>query len=326
MGGYKIGLWLPTRASLSTISIATPGMWLEEMKASFTTALARIPNVTVIDGLDFREARIHNGSIIVDEVDFADLDLFFWFGEIDRAYDSFHISVLDAIGQKTIVINDAVGLRIALDKLATQLQLSCNGIPVPEFFAVTRRNIECMKGPISRKPYLLKPRLGTFGIGITMITSYDQLVDIVDYSEADVHFIEEYIESTPEDFIGINVVGGNIVSSYGKERSKFAGWKVFDRGRRGGGMVDKTPSPEQAQIAIDVYRATKLDLLGVDIVKSRGGRNFVVDVNSFPGLYPTSTRSAKDIAEIVVELIAQKLGHSFEAHGAFDRQTAGMIA
>jgi glutathione synthase/RimK-type ligase-like ATP-grasp enzyme len=283
-------------------------MWLDEMKADFIGALGEIPDFELVDGLDFRQAHIRNGNVILGDVNFADLSLFFWFGELDRGHASFHIDLLDAIGQKTVVVNNAPSLRIALDKLVTQLHLSRHGIPVPDFFAVSRRNVEQIRRPLSQKPFLLKPRLGTFGIGITMITSFDQLVDIVDYSEAEAHFIEEFIESTPDDFIGINVVGGEIVSSYGKEPSKFSGWKVFDRDRRGGGMVKKNPSPEQAKIAIDVYRATNLDLFGVDIIKSLAGQNFVVDVNSFPGLYPTSSRTSRDMAQIFVDLIARKLG------------------
>ncbi len=282
-------------------------MWMASLKQDFVDALQRHPQFDVFDNLDFRRAYIRNGDVFLDDFNLSELDLFFWFGELDRRNDSFHIDVLEALGHKVVVVNNARALRIALDKLVTQLHLSRHGIPVPEFLAISRNNIEQARAILDRKPFILKPRLGTFGIGITRIESYGQLVDIIDYSEMEAHFIEELIECTPDDFIGINVIGGKIISSYGKEPSKFHDWKIFDRERRGGGMVSREPTPEQAHIAVEVFRATNLDLLGIDIIRSKTGQSYVVDVNSFPGLYPTSSNHSAKLAKLFVELIEGKL-------------------
>jgi glutathione synthase/RimK-type ligase-like ATP-grasp enzyme len=304
-----IGLWLPTRTSLSPISLATPGMWIEELKADFLAALRRTGDFDIVDGLDFRQAYINKGSVFLGDFNFADLDLFFWVGELDRGRGSFHIDLLEAIGEQTIVINDAASLRLALDKLLTQRALSRHGIAVPEYLAVSRTNVAQVEKLIEHKLFILKPRLGTFGIGITRVANFDHLVDILDYSEIDAHFLEECIDCAPEDFMGINIIGGQIVSCYGKERAKFRGWKVLDRDRKGGGMVPKTPLPEQAQLALEVSRAIPLDMLGVDIVRSTATRlSYVVDVNSFPGLYPTLNKcSGHDVAQLFVDLITRKL-------------------
>jgi glutathione synthase/RimK-type ligase-like ATP-grasp enzyme len=323
MVGYNIGLWLPTRTTLSPISIAAPGMWLEEVKSDFLAALKRRPEYNVIDGLDFRRAYIHNGDVFVGNMNLATLDVYFWFGELDRSQSSFHIDILEAIGQKTIVINSAPALRIVLDKLKTQLHLAQHQIAVPDFIAVSRDNIEQVAESIGKKPFILKPRLGAFGVGITRVASYDELVDIVDYSGFDTHFLEEFVECTPNDFIGINLIDGIIVSSYGKAPSKFRNWKICDRDRRGGEMVVKLPSPEQARIATEVYRAIGLDILGVDILRSPSGRNFVVDVNSFPGLYPVlNVESEFDLAELLVNLIGRKLDKARLVHQINSRDVA----
>jgi glutathione synthase/RimK-type ligase-like ATP-grasp enzyme len=306
---YTVGLWIPTRTSLSPISIERPGMWMESLKADFLAALARQADYQVIDGLDFRQAHIRSGDVYLGDRNLAALDVFFWFGEIDRGHASYHLNVLDALGQRTRVVNGAGGQRIALDKLLTQLHLRRHGVPVPEFLAVSRDIVYDVRGLVERKPFLLKPRLGSFGVGITRVEGFDQLVDIIDYSEQPAHFLEELIDSTPEGFIGVNVIGDTVVSGYGKEPSAFHGWKVFDRGRRGGHMVPRRPSPEQEQIAQKVARVTGLDLLGVDIVRSREGRDYVVDVNTFPGLYPSlNAHFGHDVAQLCVDVIARKLG------------------
>jgi glutathione synthase/RimK-type ligase-like ATP-grasp enzyme len=308
MARYTVGLWVPTRMSLSPISIERPGMWMESLKTDFLAALARQADYEVFDGLDFRRAHIHSGDVYLGDRNLAALDVFFWFGEIDRGHASYHLNVLDALGQRTQVVNGAAGQRIALDKLMTQLHLRRHGIPVPEFLAISRDNVHAVRDLILRKPFLLKPRLGSFGVGITRVEGFDQLVDIIDYSEQPAHFLEELIDSAPEDFIGINVIGGTVVSGYGKELSAFRGWKVFDRCRRGGHMVPRRPSAEQEQIARQVACVTGLDLLGVDIVRSRAGRNYVVDVNTFPGLYPgLNAHFGHDVAQLCVEVIARKL-------------------
>jgi glutathione synthase/RimK-type ligase-like ATP-grasp enzyme len=308
MAQYTVGLWVPTRSSLSTISIEHPGMWMESLKADFLANLALNTDYKVIDDLDFRRGHIRNGDVYIGDINFADIDVYFWFGELDRRHTSYHIDVLEAIGQKTRVVNDATALRIALDKLITQLCLSRHGIPVPEFLAVSRDNVYDVRDIVERKPYIIKPRLGSFGVGITRVTSFDQLVDLIDYSEHTAHFLEEFIESSQEGFIGINVIGGTVVSSYGKEPGSFRGWKVFDRERRGGHMVLRVPSPEQERIALDVARVTGLDILGVDIIQSVTGQNYVIDVNTFPGLYPDLNRQfGSDVAQLCVEVIEQKL-------------------
>src|SRR5262245_8615837 len=283
-------------------------MWMESLKADFLAALARNLDCEVIDGLDFRRAHIRNGDVYCGDVNFADLDVFFWFGELDRGHASYHIDMLDAIGRKTRVVNDAHALRIALDKLVTQLYLHRHGVSVPEFLAVSRDNVDDVRDVVERKPFILKPRLGSFGVGITRIVSFDQLVDIIDYSEHTAHFLEEFIESSPEDFIGVNVIGGTVVSSYGKEPSNFRGWKVFNRERRGGHMVPRVPSPEQERMALEVGRVTGLDILGVDIIRSASGQSYAIDVNSFPGLYPDlNTQFGYDVAQLCVGVIARKL-------------------
>jgi hypothetical protein len=154
-----------------------------------------------------------------------------------------------------------------------------------------------------------KPRLGSFGIGITSVVTHDELVDVVDYSEKDIHFLEEFIDTCPDGFIGINVIGRKVVCGYSKEPSKYRGWKIFDRDRRGGGMVPKKPTPEQERIALSVADAVGLDLFGVDMLTTKDGKNYVIDVNPFPGLYPElNGMTEAAVPQLLADLVLQKLG------------------
>jgi glutathione synthase/RimK-type ligase-like ATP-grasp enzyme len=281
-------------------------MLLETVQHQIVEELRSCPEVEVIEGLDFRRAHIRNGEVMIGDFRFSDLDLFFWFGEIIREYDSFDIHLLDAIAQRTIVMNSGAAVRIALDKLLTQLHLHRAGVPIPDFLVVSRENVGDACGAMNGRPYVAKPRLGSFGIGITSVASHDDLVDVIDYSEKDIHFLEEFVEAGQDGFIGINVIGRNVVNGYAKEASKYRGWKIFDRYRRGGGMVPKRPTPDQERMALCVAETIGLDVLGVDILTTQEGKHYVIDVNPFPGLYPEINGVA--VPSLLVNVILQKLG------------------
>ncbi|PRP97402.1 Ribosomal protein S6 modification protein [Enhygromyxa salina] len=306
MHELNIGLWLPTRASMSSIAVHSPGMWLEQLEREFVERLSARPGVLIVPQLDFRVAHIRNGRVLAGDFDFATLDAYFWFGELDRSYGSFHLEVLEAIGQRCPVLNTAESVRTTLDKYRTQMVLERHGVPVPDFMLISRDNVEAVRDLVDARPHIIKPRLGSFGVGITRVANHDQLVDIVDYSEHPSHFVEAFIESTPDRFIGVNVVGDQVVAAYGKEVAKFRGWKVMDRHRRGGGMFSRQPTPEQRRIAIAAARATGLDFAGVDIIESKAGESFVVDVNPFPGFYP-GIHEGVDLVRHLVDALLAKL-------------------
>lgn len=248
------------------------------------------------------------GQFFLGDFCFSDLDLFFWFGEIDRNLDSYHIKVLETISKKTKVINNPKALKIGLDKYYSQSICKKKGVPTPKFFLVTNKNVNSVKKTIEKKQFIIKPRLGSFGSGIMKISDYQNLIDIMDYSNIDSHFLEEFIDYNPKDWIGINVIGGKIAYAYGKQASKFSDWKVFDRDRKGGKMILKTPLPEQKKIALAVGKATGLEIFGVDIIKSRKGKNYVIDVNTFPGLYPNMFSLEKiDGVKLFIDLLKSKL-------------------
>lgn len=300
----KIGLWLLSRKNFSPVSVEKPGMWIRSFRDDFVKKLKKEKGFEVIENLDFRKAIVKNGEVFLKGFCFSDLDLFFWFGEIERQLDSYHIEILEAISDSTVVVNHPRALKIGLDKFYSQLQLKKSGVTVPDFFMISKNNLEEVRKEIEGRKFILKPRLGSCGLGIMKVSSYQSLVDIIDYSNEQKHFLEEFIEYDLNDWIGINVVNQKVIYSYGKQSSMISGWKVFDRERRGGKMILKKPSKEQEQIALKVGKVTGLDVFGVDIIKSRNGKNFVIDVNTFPGLYPEMFRAAGiDGAKVFIDLI-----------------------
>ncbi|MFH0868188.1 MAG: ATP-grasp domain-containing protein [Candidatus Woesearchaeota archaeon] len=303
----RIGLWLPYREKLTTVTEERPGYLLKEVRDKIVTSIFKKKNVKIIDDLDFRKAIIKNGSAYLNDFCFDNLDVFFWMGELGRSEKMYPLEVLRAISKKCRVIHDPKAYEIGLDKFASLEMLRENGINVPEIMLIPQTGIDqAVKVFRKWKEAAIKPRTGCYGIGAIKVSDEQTFVDAMDYAARnDVHYIEKFVPNDMNKWIGVNVVNGKIIHGYGKEPSQIKNWKVQDRSRRGGHMIIKVPNNEQRKIALKVGKITGLGIYGADIIRGHDGKYYVVDVNTFPGLYPELLAKAendlyKEIADYVI--------------------------
>jgi len=304
-------LWLPSRKELSSVSENAPGYLLQEVQERLVDRLKKDSEIKLFEELDFRRAIIKNGSAYLDDFCFDDLDIFFWLGELGReGRNSFPMEVLRAIASKVRVVNNPLAFEIGLDKFKSLELLRRNGVAVPSIALLSHGGVNQMKKVFRdwNSDVVIKPRMGSYGIGIVRIREDEQLlVDTLDYaSHNNIHYIEQFIPNDISEWIGINVINGSVIYGYGKEGSQIKGWKISDREKKGGHMLLKEPNRQQRDIALRVGRIVGLDLYGVDIIKGHDGRYYVVDVNTFPGLYPELLEKAEcNFYEEVVRLLKQ---------------------
>jgi len=242
----------------------------------------------------------------VDDFCFDELDAFLWFGEIDRSDCSYHIKILEAIGKKCKVINNPEALKIGLDKFTALELLRKDNIKVPDIMFFSNEEIEKARKIFKEwKEVVIKPKLGSFGIGMVRINDEQTFVDVLDYgSKNKTHYVEKYIPNNMDEWIGVNVINCRIIYGYGKEASQIKNWKVQDRTRSGGNMILRKPNEEQRKIALKVGKNLGLDIYGVDIIKGLDKKYYVVDVNTFPGLYPDLLKkSENDMYKEIVKLV-----------------------
>ena len=82
----------------------------------------------------------------------------------------------------------------------------------------------------------------------------------------------------------------------------------------------KQPTPRQAEIATKVGKVLGLDLFGVDMVTTHDGRALVIDVNTFPALYPDLFAAAGvDGAQLIADMLVDRLA---VAPSTVDRRAA----
>ncbi|MFA4982773.1 MAG: ATP-grasp domain-containing protein [Candidatus Micrarchaeia archaeon] len=312
MEKQKVLVWLPCRKEMTGVTYERPGALLESVRNPFLRLLSSHPALQVSEVEDFRTGLLVGGKAVLGEKPAEGIDAFVWFGEIGRDFRREHsLELLKALEREAKVINCPSGYETAMDKYLTSSFLSRNGIPVPKFILVTPENSEQAAKEIEGwGPVLLKPRLGSYGIGITKVDRPSDIVSIIDYSQPAVHYAEQMIPNDPAKWIGVNVIGGKHAYSYRKgPESFYDGWKVMDRQRVGGKMLLAQPSEEQLAIAEKVARLLGMDWVGVDIITGSDGKPYVIDVNAFPGLYPEMFGQAGiDGPKMMADAVFSRLG------------------
>lgn len=306
----RLGIWLPYREDMVSVTYASPGALLKEVRLELIYHLSQNSNLEIIEIDDFRNEIISCGEI---GSKFNALDAFVWFGEIGRDFRRDHnLELLKLISRKSVVINSAFGYEIAMDKYLTSTFLSEHDLPVPKFMLINQNNVERAINEIStwKSSILLKPRLGSYGIGIIKVDRPSDLVDILDYIPPDNHYLERLVPNDPATWIGINIINGEHAYSYRKGPESFHdGWKVMDRKRIGGKMILAHPTEKQLIIAKKIAKLLDMAWVGIDIITDNSGNPYVVDVNAFPGLYPEMFKAANiNGPELMAKAVFSKLG------------------
>ncbi len=308
----KIGYWLPFRTEMTSVTYEAPGMLLKEVRDSFISHLRTGSDVEMVEFGDFRNGLVVNGEAVIGGKPVEGLDAFVWFGEIGRDYRMEHnVGLLRSMERHTKVANPPDGFETAMDKFLTSSTLSRNGIRVPKFMLLTPQHSEEAEEILSPwRPVLLKPRLGSYGMGIIRISSASEVADHLDYMPPSTHYLEQLIPNDPSQWIGVNVIGGKHAYSYRKGPESFHdGWKVLDRKRVGGKMLLAEPNDEQRKIAEKVAALLGLAWCGVDIITGKDGRHYVVDVNAYPGLYPEMfTQAGIDGPKLMAGAVLSQIG------------------
>ena len=305
----KLGLWLPYRKSLSKVSSDKPGYLLKRVRDKIIKSLEKDEDIEIMPDLDFRKAVIKNGSAYIDGFCFDDLDVFMWFGEISREQNAYPIEVLKIIASKCKVINNPFAYEIGLDKFTSLELLRKAKITVPEIMLTSQKGIANARTIFKKwKEVAIKPRNGSYGIGMVLVSDEQTFVDVLDYGAKNgTHYIERFVPNKIGQWIGVNVINKKIIYGYSKEKSQIKNWKIQDRTKSGGHMVLKKPNHEQREIALKVGELTGLDIYGVDIIKGNNKKYYVVDVNTFPGLYfELLDKAENNIYEEIVKLVKGK--------------------
>lgn len=233
----------------------------------------------------------------------ADVELHQW---IVNQFDLMGISI----------INPSRGVQIAKSKLR-QLQLfTKHDVPMPRSCVIQNgESVEHATKNLRGDSFIIKILGGSQGIGVMIAESKRSLRSVVDLLTDDENaspiIIQEYIKEGSGKDLRLFVIGDEVVAAM--ERTAANPEEFRSNFSLGGSVAAINPTQEEIDLALRASKLAKLDIAGVDIIRTNEGPK-LLEINSSPGLEGITTATGIDIAGKIVDYyvaVAEGTAHSY---------------
>ena len=200
-----------------------------------------------------------------------------------------------------MVYNDGRAIERTVDKAMTSLLLHLSQVPTPQtwvcesrYHAETIMRREIMAG----HALVIKPLFGSQGQGVSLL-SHNRPLPVPMQEHVDgLYYLQTYIDSGEgawHDF-RVFVIDGKAVAAMARHGASWVNNVAL-----GGRCEAVKPEGEIAELAIAAAKAVDIDYCGVDIIRDRKGRLYVLEVNSIPAWKGLQAVSELDIAQALVD-------------------------
>lgn len=210
----------------------------------------------------------------------------------------------DSIG--TYCLNSSSSISQSRDKLFSSQLFSKNGINIPiTGFAKSPLETKDLIDMVGGSPLIVKLLESAQGKGVVSAETNkaaESVINAFKSLQANI-LVQEFIKEAGGKDIRCFVVDGKVVASIMREAKK----GEFRSNIHQGGMARKVKiSVEERKLACKAAKIFKLDVAGVDIIRSNKGP-LLLEVNSSPGLEGIESITGKDIAHSIIMAIEKKL-------------------
>jgi RimK family alpha-L-glutamate ligase len=201
------------------------------------------------------------------------------------------------------VINSPRTIERCVNKFYTTALLQEAGITVPET-VVCEGAAAALEACREMGDAIVKPIFGSLGRGMIRVTDPEVALRVVEPlgQVSSVFYVQRTIDHGGRD-VRVFVIGGRVVGAI--ERIAPAGeWRT--NVARGGTVKAIDLPPAWAEMALSATAIVGADYAGVDVLQSREGEVFVLEVNGIPGWKGLQEATRIDVAGALVEhLIAR---------------------
>ena len=215
-------------------------------------------------------------------------------GSLDQIV--FRIDALHLLADRgVVVVNHPRALERTIDKHWTTRLLDDAGLPTPRT-VVTEKAEEAQAAFATMGDALVKPLLGSGGRGIVRVSDPDLAWRVFRAlaQQRAVIYLQEFVPHGRHD-LRLFVVGGEVIAAALREG---ASWRT----NVAAGAVTRPHRPGAAEddLARRAARAVGADYAGVDLLPSRDGSVYVLEVNGIPGWQGLQRATGVDVAAAIV--------------------------
>jgi RimK family alpha-L-glutamate ligase len=202
------------------------------------------------------------------------------------------------------VMNSPRAIERTVDKFYTTALLQEAGLPTPET-VVCETMAEAMEAVRTMRDVVVKPIFGSMGHGLVRLSDPDVAFRVLQSLEQmrAVFYVQRAIDPVADDArdVRVFVVGGRIVGAI-ERRAPAGDWRT--NVSRGGSTRAFDVPPAWQQIALRAAAVVGADYAGVDLLPSRDGAVFVLEVNGVPGWQGLKQTTGIDVAGAIVDHLA----------------------
>jgi RimK family alpha-L-glutamate ligase len=203
-----------------------------------------------------------------------------------------------------LVVNSPRAIERSVDKFYTTALLREAGLPSPET-VVCEGVSEAMAAVRSMGDVVIKPIFGSLGHGMVRVSDPDvalRIVRALDQTRP-VFYVQRAIDHGGRD-VRVFVVGGRVLGAI-ERRAVDGDWRT--NVARGASAQPFDLPDSWAQLAVRAAAAIGADYAGVDLLPSREGEVYVLEVNGIPGWEGLQKATGLDVAGAIVEQVQMRL-------------------
>ena len=217
------------------------------------------------------------------------------------------LNILHALKMLGVVVyNDGRAIERTVDKAMTSLLLHLNHVPTPPTWVCeSRHHAEAImrRETMAGRTLVIKPLFGSQGEGVRLLT-HDSPLPVPMQEHVDgLYYLQSYIDSGEgvwHDY-RVFVINGKAVAAMSRHG---ASW--VNNVAQGGRCEAIATEGDIAELAIAAAKAVEIDYCGVDIIRDKKGRLYVLEVNSIPAWKGLQAVSDLNIAQALVDDFCSK--------------------
>jgi len=196
------------------------------------------------------------------------------------------------------VVNSPRAIERSVDKFYTTALLQEAGLPTPET-VVCEGTADAMAAVLAMGDVIVKPIFGSMGHGMVRVSDPDVAFRVVRSLEQirAVFYVQRAVDHDGRD-VRVFVVGGQVLGAI-ERRASDGDWRA--NVSRGGSARPFELPPAWEQLALGAAAAVGADYAGVDLLGSRDGTVFVLEVNGIPGWRGLQQATGLDVAGAIVD-------------------------